>query len=121
MKHSILVAERSALEQLIHEAAYGQGFESAPLAMRVHISLEILLAVLEYEDKLRLCVDDVVEAYDVRVLELFHERYLADGSRGRSFLCIEVDLLQSDDLIGASGSTLYVTAGQLNSVTEGSD
>jgi len=106
MEHAVLVAERGALEQLVHEAAHSHGVEGAAVAVRVHILFEVLLAELKDEHKLGLGVDDVVQADYVGVFELFHEGYFANGGRGGALLGIEVDLLEGDDFVGGSGSAL---------------
>jgi len=46
----------------------------------VHVALEVLLAEFENEDEFLLGVDDIVEANNVGVTELFHERYFSDSS-----------------------------------------
>lgn len=48
--------------------------------MCVHVALEVLLAEFENKDKFLLGVDDIVEANDVGVTELLHERDFSDGS-----------------------------------------
>lgn len=100
------MAEGGPFEKLIHEASYCIRFQRATFTIVVHVLFQILLAELEDEDQLRLGVDDIVEAHDVDVLELLHERYFADRGRGRPFFCIEVDLFQRDNLIRCSRSTL---------------
>jgi hypothetical protein len=72
----------------------------------VHILLKVLITVLEDKDKFCLRMYDIVEADDVDMLEFFHERNLPDGSGGRPFLCIEMYLLERDDLISRSRTTL---------------
>lgn len=79
MQHSILVAEASSLEQLIHETPDDVGIESTAISVGVHVLLQVLIAEFEDEDEFALGVDDVVEADDVFVLELLHERDFADG------------------------------------------
>lgn len=100
MKHSVLVAEVDALEQLVHEGLDGGGLESTALAVRVHVSLKISIHVLEDEHELVLSVNDVVESNDILVFELLHERDLADGSRRGPFFRVEMDLLERDELAG---------------------
>lgn len=73
MQHPVLVAERRAHQQLVHEAAYCMRIERATVAVSVHVLLKVAFAVLEDEDKFSLGMDDVVEADDVNMLELFHE------------------------------------------------
>jgi hypothetical protein len=72
----------------------------------VHVALQILFAEFEDEDELGLCVDDIVQAEDVDVFELLEEGYLADRGGWRAFLCVEMDLLQRDDLVGGLRSAL---------------
>jgi hypothetical protein len=78
VEHAVLVAERNALEEVIHERASDVWAERATLAVGVHVLLQVLLAELEDEHELRLGVDDVVQADDVLVVELLHKRNLAD-------------------------------------------
>lgn len=70
--------------------------------MNIHVLLQIPLTVLE--DKYQFCfgVDDIVEAHDVDVLELFHERDLTDGGRWGAFLGIEVYLFERHNLVCGS-------------------
>ena len=102
MQNPILVAKRGALQKLVHEAPDSDRVEGTTVSMNIHVLLQVSLAVLEDKDKLCFGVDDIVEANDVDVLELLHERYLADGGGRRPFLCIQVDLLECDDFIGGS-------------------
>lgn len=67
------MTERCALEELVHEAPDCDGVQCAAFSVGVHVLLKILVAVLEDQDELGLCVYDVVESDDVDVLELFHE------------------------------------------------
>ena len=76
----VLVTEGRALEKLVHEGADDVGAKRAAVAVLVHVPLEIAVAELENERELGLGVDHVVEADDVDVLELLHERDLADCS-----------------------------------------
>ena len=99
MQNAVLVTERGTSQELVHEAANGHRIECATIAVRVHVLLEISFTVLEDEDQLGFCVDDIVEADDVDVLELFHERDLADGSRWCTLFGIQMNFLESDDLI----------------------
>lgn len=58
------------VQQLVGEVLDGVEREGATISVRVHVALEVLLAVLENEDELGLGVNDVVEADNVDVLEL---------------------------------------------------
>lgn len=79
VQNPVLVTERSTLEKLVHETPNGDGIEGATLAVDIHVLLEVAFTVLKYEDELCLGVDDVVEADDIDMLELFHEGDLTDG------------------------------------------
>ena len=79
VQNPVLVTERSALEKLVHKTPNGDGIEGATLAVDIHVLLEVAFTVLKYEDELCLGVDDVVEADDIDMLELFHEGDLTDG------------------------------------------
>ena len=73
MKDPILVAKCGTLEELVHETPDGDRIEGAPVAMDVHVFLEIALAVFEDQDELGLGMNHVVQTDDVDVLELLHE------------------------------------------------
>ena len=79
VQNPVLVTERSALEKLVHKTPNGDGIEGATLAVDIHVLLEVAFTVLKYEDELCLGVNDVVEADDIDMLELFHEGDLTDG------------------------------------------
>jgi hypothetical protein len=64
----------------VHETPDSGEVESAALSVSVHIALEVLLAEFEDEDEFLLGVDNIMEANDVRVTELLHERYFSDSS-----------------------------------------
>jgi hypothetical protein len=106
MENSIFVTEGGALQKLIHEAAHCCGIESSTFAVRIHILLEIPVAVLEDEDQLGLGVNNVVESDDVHMLQLLHQRDFADRGRRGSFLGIEMNFLEGNDLVCGPGATL---------------
>lgn len=106
MEDTVLMAEGCALEQLVHETANCHGIKGTTIAMRVHVLLEILLAVFKDEDEFRLRMDDIMQADNVGMLELFHKGNFADGSGWRALFGIEVNLLQGHDFVGCSGSSL---------------
>lgn len=72
VKNPVLVAKRNALAELVHKASYGIWFKSATLAMGVHVPLQILFTKLKNQDQLLLCMDDIMEADDVRVPKFLH-------------------------------------------------
>ena len=80
VKNPVLVAERGTLQELVHEAPDSHRVESPAIAVNIHVLLQIPLAVLKDEDKLGLGVNDIIEADDIDVLKLLHERDLADCS-----------------------------------------
>lgn len=88
VKHTILVAEVDALEQLIHEGFDGGRLKSTTFAMCIHISLEISIHEFEDEHQFVLGVDNIMECDNVLVLEFFHKRNLADRCRWGSLLGI---------------------------------
>ena len=98
MKNPVLVAERGTLQELVHEAPDSHRVESPAIAVNIHVLLQVPLAVLKDEDKLGLGVNDIIEADDIDVLKLLHERDLADGRGRRALFGIEVDLLQRHEL-----------------------
>lgn len=106
MKDLVLVTKRGPLQKLVHETPDGVGVKRATIAILVHVLLQILFAVLENENEFRLGVYNVVEADDVDMLELLHERDLSDGGRWSSFFSIEMNFLECYNLIGGSRSTL---------------
>lgn len=106
MQHSVLVAKGCAHEKLVHEAPHGIRIEGTAVAMRIHVLLEVSLTVLEDKDELRFCVDDIVKAHDVDVLELLHQGDLPNRSRWGSFFSIKVNLFERDDFICCSGTAL---------------
>lgn len=79
--------------QLMHKAADSIGLEGTALSVGVHIALKILFAKLENQDQFLFSVNNVVQADNVGVAKFFHERDLANRSRRRSLLGIEMDLL----------------------------
>ena len=104
------MTECSALEELVHEAPDSAGIKSSTIAMGIHILLQVPLAVLEDENEFGLCVDNIVEADDVYVLQFFHKRDFADGGRWSAFFRIEVNLFESDDFICRARATLRDTS-----------
>jgi hypothetical protein len=106
MQHSVLVAKSCAHEKLVHETPHGTRIEGTTVAMCIHVLLEVSLTVLEDKDELRFCVDDIVKAHDVDVLELLHQGDLPDRSRWGSFFSIKVNLFERDDFICCSGTAL---------------
>lgn len=111
VQDSVLVAEGRSLEQLEHEAADRDGVESASVSVYVHVPLQVRVHVLKDEHQLRLGVNDIVQADNVRVAKLLHERDLADRRRGCAFFGIEVDLLQRNDLGRVARPTLQDKTG----------
>ena len=95
----VLVAEGGALQKLVHEAPDGYRVKGPTIAVHVYILLQIPLAVLEDEDQLGLGVYDIVEADDINVLELLHERDLTDSCRWSALFRIEMNLLKGHDLV----------------------
>jgi len=106
VEDSIFVAESCSLQKLIHEASHCCGIKGAAFAVGIHILLEISVTVLEDEDQLGLGVDNIIESDNVDVLQLLHQRDFTDRSRRGSFLGIEVNLLECNDLVGCPRATL---------------
>ena len=79
MENSVLMAEGHTFAQLMHETPHSGQVKSSTLSVSVHVAFEILLAEFKNEDEFLLGVDDIVEANDVLVTELLHERYFSDG------------------------------------------
>ena len=95
VEDSVRVAEVDALEELVHEGFDGDGRQCSSISLGVHVLLQILIHVFKDQHELVLGMNDIVEADDVLVLQLLHQRDLADCSRGCAFFGIEVDLFQS--------------------------
>lgn len=89
----------------MHEGLDGNGIKHAAVASRIHVLLKILVHVLEDEHELVLGVDDIVQADNVLVLQLFHQRDFADGGTRCAFFGIKVDLFQSNKLAGLAVAT----------------
>ena len=106
MEDSIFVTEGRALEKLIHEAAHCCGIKSATFAVHVHVLLEISVAIFEDKNKLGLSVDNIIESDNVDMLQLLHQRDFTDRSRRGSFLGIEMNLLEGNNLVCGSRATL---------------
>ena len=106
VKNPVLVAERGTLKELVHEAPDSHRVESPAIAVNIHVLLQIPLAVLKDEDKLGLGVNDIIEADDIDVLKLLHERDLTDSGRRGSFLGIEVNLFQRHNFVCCSRTAL---------------
>jgi len=98
VQNSVLVTKVDALQQLVHEGLDDHGFESAALALGVHVLLKIAIHILENEHQLVLGVDDIVQSHNVLVLEFLHQRDLTDGRARGSLLRVEMNLLESDEL-----------------------
>lgn len=60
MEYPILVTERGALQELIHEASHSHRVESSTIAVSVHVFLEVSVAEFEDEDELCFGVNDIV-------------------------------------------------------------
>lgn len=105
MKDAVLVTEVDALEELVHEGLDGGRLEGAAITMSVHVPLQIAVHVLKDEHEFVLGVDNIVQSYNILVLELLHQRNLSDGGRGCSLFGVEVDFLERYKL-----SSLSVTA-----------
>ncbi len=102
VQDSILVAEGCSFEKLVHKTANGDWVESATVSVSVHILLEVPFTEFEDENEFGFCVYDVVEADDVHVLELLHERDLADSCGRGSLFSIEMNFFECNDLVGCS-------------------
>ena len=106
MKDPVFVTEGGALQKLIHEAADCCWIEGATFAVRIHILLEISVAVLENKNQLGLGVDNIIESDNVDVFQLLHQRDFTDRSRRGAFLSIEMDFFEGNNLIRGPGATL---------------
>jgi len=106
MENAVFVTKGGAFEELIHKTTDRHWVESTTIAVRIHILLEVLLAILEYKDQFGLGVNDIVKADDVLMFELLHEGNLADSSGRSTLLSVQMDFLESDDFIRGPGPPL---------------
>ena len=106
MEDPVFVTEGRALQKLVHEAAHCCGIQGATFAVRIHILLEISVAVFEDENQLGLSVDNIIESDNVDMLQLLHQRDFADCGRWGSFLGIKVNLFEGNNLICGPGTSL---------------
>jgi hypothetical protein len=95
VEDSVRVAEVDALEELVHEGFDGDGGQCSSISLGIHVLLQVLIHIFEDQHELVLGMNDIVEADDVLVFQLLHQRDLADCGRGCAFFGIEVDLFQS--------------------------
>lgn len=73
----------------------------------VEVVLQILVEELEDERKTRLCVDNLKQLDDIRVLKLLENADFSNGCAGSAFVfALETDLLQSDQFLGFPISSL---------------
>lgn len=79
MQDAIVMAEGDPLQELVHEGFDSDIVELAAPAAGIHVFLQVLVHIFKYEHELVLGVDDIVKGDDVFMLELFHQRDLADG------------------------------------------
>ena len=52
MEYAVLVAERGALQELVHEAPNGDRIQCTAIAVCIHVLLQVAIAKLEDEDEL---------------------------------------------------------------------
>ncbi len=98
VQDAVVVAEGDATEELVHEGLDRDVVQLAAIAARIHVFLQVLVHVLEYEHELVFGMDDIVQGDNVLMLELLHQRDLPYGSRWGAFLRVKVDLLQRHKL-----------------------
>lgn len=108
MQHLIFVAECGPFEKLIHKATNGFRIEGATIPMLIHVFLEVLFAKLKDKNELCLAVDDVVEADNIGVFKLLHQGYFTYRRRWSSFLGIQVNFFQCNNLVRGTRSSLMV-------------
>lgn len=97
LDHSIAQAE-------CHGCSIRKSLAAATLANRQSLHVFLQVEIKEFEDKVQfvtVCMNDVEQLDDVRVLHLLQERDLADGgTRDALIFGFETNFLQSDDTIG---------------------
>lgn len=108
MQYSVLVTVCRPHQQLVDEASNSHRIERSVVSILIHILFQVALAIFENEDELCLGVDDIVEAKDVDMLELLHERDLTDSSGRGSLFSIKMYLFEGDDFVGCARSALTV-------------
>jgi len=98
MQHSVIVAEGDTPQELLHERLDGDGIQLSVLSSRIHILLQVLVHVLEYQHEFVFRVDDVVQGDYVLMPQLFHQGDFSDGCRRCSFLRIEMYFFECHQL-----------------------
>lgn len=86
VQNAVFVAECNALKELVHEGFDSDVIELTAAAAGIHVFLQIFVHVFEDQHEFVLGVDDIVEGDDVFMLQLFHERDLANSRGWRAFL-----------------------------------
>jgi len=105
VEHSVCMAVVDTLEQLMHKRFDGDWVQCSPIALRIHVFLQILIHIFEDKHELILSVNDIVEAKKVLVLQFFHQRDLTYGCRWRAFLRVEMNFLQRNQFPSLSISS----------------
>jgi hypothetical protein len=98
VQDAVRVAVLHAADQLVHEALHHILAEPHTRGDSFHVLLKI--QVEEFEDQVHLVAlrNDVKELHDVRIVHLFEQTDLADGSaRDTLVFCFETDLLHRYD------------------------
>ena len=98
VQNTIFVAKGNALKELVHEGFDGDVIELTASAPGIHVFLQIFVHVFEDQHEFVLGVDDIMEGDNVFVLQLFHERDLADSRRRCAFFRVQMNFLECDKL-----------------------
>ncbi len=100
MQDAVFVAELDSLQNLVHEGFDGDIVELTTATSRIHVFLQILIHIFEYEHQFIFGVDDVVQRDDVIMFEFLHQGNLADGGAWGAFFRVEMDLFEGHQLAG---------------------
>lgn len=97
VQDAVFVAEGNSLEKLVHEGFDGDVVKLTASAAGIHVFLQILIHVFKDQHELVLGVDDIVEGDNVIMLQLLHERDLADGCGWCAFFRVQMNLFECDE------------------------
>ena len=97
----------NATKQLMHIPLDQLWGEKAPRYQCIDLFLEIQLQVLEHQVHLGGAHDDILELHHIFMIDLPQHGYLPNrGARHTLTLCLQLDLLECNDLIGTCVETL---------------
>lgn len=86
MQYFLLMAVGDPFEQLIGETLDNERIHAYFLTEIPHELLKVIVQMLERQDQFSIRVDDLLQAYNIDMAELFEDGNLTNGSRGNSLL-----------------------------------